>query len=123
MKHHRFPQTFRIVLLSVFVFTWFLVDTTSAQNFSDGFNFYLPPTDTGSTRFIPQFPRVPLTDQDFVSIDQDGHFSVQGESIRFFGTSLNTSGLFPPKVKLRFITGRLRKMGFNLIRLSNLDNP
>jgi hypothetical protein len=123
MKNFRIRQTFRIVLLSVFVFTCFLAEKAKAQNFSNGFNFYLPPKDTGSTRFIPQFPRVPLTDQDFVSIDQDGHFSVRGKPIRFFGVALGGSSLFPPNADQWFIVGRIRKMGFNLVRLGSLDNP
>lgn len=100
-----------------------LAATAGAQNFNGGFNFYLPPTDTASTRFIPQFLRNPLTDQDFVSIDRDGHFSVRGKPIRFFGTNLVAGGAFPTASKAWFIAGRLRKMGFNLVRFHHMDNP
>ena len=94
-----------------------------AQNFSGGFSFYLPPADTSTQRFLPQFPSRPLTDQDFVSIDREGHFSVRNTPIRFFGTNLVADAAFPTKSKAWFIAGRLRKMGFNLVRFHHLDNP
>jgi hypothetical protein len=95
----------------------------SGQNFSGGFNFYLPPTDTGSTRFIPPFVRTPLTDQDFVATDPNGHFSVRGAPMRFFGANLVADGAFPTASKAWFVAGRLRKMGFNLVRFHHMDNP
>ena len=94
-----------------------------SQTFSGGFNFFLPPTDTLSTRFVPTFGRSPLTDQDFVDIDPSGHFSVRGTPIRFFGANLVAGGAFPTPSKAWFIAGRLSKMGFNLVRLHHLDNP
>jgi hypothetical protein len=42
MKNYRIRQTLRIVLLSVLVFTWFLTEKASAQNFSNRYNSYLP---------------------------------------------------------------------------------
>ncbi len=95
----------------------------SGQNFPGGFNFALPPADTGSTRFIPPFPRCALTDEDFVAVDSEGHFSVRGTPIRFFGANLVADGAFPTPSKAWFIAGRLRKMGFNLVRLHHMDNP
>ena len=99
-----------LLLLSV------LSDPLEAQNFSGGFNFYFPPADTATTRFIPQFARSPLTNQDFVGVDQNGHFSANGTPIRFFGANLVADGAFPTASKAWFIAGRLRKMGFNLVR-------
>ncbi len=118
MKGHTLPH--RLCFILIIVLTSSLA---FSQNFPGGFNFYLPPRDTGSTRFIPQFPRTPLTDQDFVSIGGDGHFSVRGKSIRFFGTNVLPYAAFPVKSEAWFIAGRLRKMGFNLVRLHGMDNP
>ncbi len=92
-----------------------------AQSFSGGFNFTLPALDTASNQFLPVFPAKPITD--FVSVDPSGHFSVAGSRIRFFGTNAVADGAFPTKSKSWFISGRLRKMGFNLIRLHHMDNP
>lgn len=118
MKRHTVIQPLRSILLI------FLSSSPAfAQNFTGGFSFYLPAADTGSTRFIPQFPRTPLTDQDFVSIDGDGHFSVRGKPIRFFGTNVLGYSPFPAKSNTWFLAGRLRKMGFNLVRFHGMDNP
>jgi hypothetical protein len=91
------------------------------QNFTGGFNFYLPPYDTVSTRFIPQFPKKSLTDEDFVSIDANGHFSVRGVPIRFFGVNETFLNMNP--ADLPSIIGRMRKMGFNIVRNNLIDGP
>jgi hypothetical protein len=93
------------------------------QNFSGGFRFYFPPDDAGSTRFVPSFPRSPLTESDFVTVDLNGHFSVRGIPVRFFGANLVGDGAFPTPLDSWYIAGRLRKMGFNLIRFHHMDNP
>ena len=47
-----------------------------AQNFSNGFGFYLHPDGTTSQQFMPHFPISPFDWDDFVSIDPQGHFAV-----------------------------------------------
>jgi hypothetical protein len=94
-----------------------------AQNFTNGFNFNLPAQDTTSQKFLPQFSIKSISGNDFVSIDSDGHFSVAGKPIRFWGTNAVADGAFPTKTKALFIAGRLRKMGFNLVRFHHIDNP
>ncbi len=94
-----------------------------AQNFSNGFAFSLPPRDSTSQPFIPTFPIEPIGANDFVQIDSEGHFAVQGKRIRFWGTNAVADGAFPGLDKAAFIAGRLRKMGFNLIRFHHMDNP
>ncbi len=81
------------------------------QNFTGGFPFPFPPTDTSSSRFLPAFAMAPLTDQDFVAIDGDGHFSVRGEPIRFFGVNIVADAAFPAANRVWSVAGRLRKMG------------
>ena len=94
-----------------------------AQSFSNGFPFYLPPTDTFSPPTMPAFPARTIAADEFVGIDAHGHFTVKGNCIRFFGTNCVGDGAFPDKSESFFIAGRLRKMGFNLIRFHHLDNP
>ena len=94
-----------------------------SQSFSSGFNFSFPAQDTALSMFLPHFPAKIISDQDFVSIDGNGHFSVQEKPIRFFGTNFAADAAFPTKTKAWFIAGHLRKMGFNLVRFHHLDNP
>ena len=93
-----------------------------AQNFSHGFEFYLPPHDTTAQAFLPNFPIIPIENTNYVSINADGHFAVNNERIRFFGTNFTIAGAFPVKTKAWFIAGRLRKMGYNLVRFHHMDN-
>ena len=75
------------------------LDQVYAQSFADGFNFYLPPKDTAASLFLPQFPMKTITDQEFISVDAEGHFSSNGKPIRFFGTNFVADGAFPTKTK------------------------
>jgi hypothetical protein len=94
-----------------------------SQNFPNGFNFYLPPHDTTSASFLPNFPVRAIAANDFVATTPAGEFAVRGNPLRFFGTNLVADGAFPPKNEGAFVAGRLRKFGFNLVRLHHLDNP
>ena len=109
---------FLILLMSLY----FCVPGIAAQNFNNGFNFYLPPNDTTAQQFLPYFPVDSIGPDDFITIDAEGHFSRDGRRIRFFGTNSVAEGAFPAKLKAWFIAGRLRKMGFNLIRFHHMDN-
>jgi len=91
------------------------------QSFAGGFNFYLPPYDSTTQYFLPAFPIKEI--KDFISINADGHFSIKDESIRFWGGNLVAAGAFPDTSRTGYIAGRLRKMGFNLIRFHHIDNP
>ncbi len=108
-----------IIIVCPLIFTFRL----SAQNFPGGFNFYLPPDDTTSQRFLPRFPVKAIAAEDFVQIDADGHLIVNKQPIRFWGVNAVADGAFPNTAKAWFIAGRLRKMGFNLVRFHHLDNP
>lgn len=93
-----------------------------AQTFTGGFTFALPAIDTFSVPYLPQFPAHPIPSNGFVGVDQDGHFSITGKRIRFFGTNLVADGAFPAPADAWFIAGRMRKMGYDLARLHHLDN-
>lgn len=110
---------FRIWLFSIFWGAGML----SAQNFANGFIFNLPAQDTTTQPFLPYFPKQAIGNEAFVAINPDGHFSVAGQLIRFWGTNAVADGAFPTKTKAWFIAGRLRKMGFNLVRFHHIDNP
>lgn len=108
--------------IAILSYVFICISTLNAQNFTGGFNFYLPPDDTTSQRFLPCFPIQRIGDTDFVFVDSQGHFAVRGKPIRFWGTNAVADGAFPTKSKAWFIAGRLRKMGFNLVRFHHMDN-
>jgi hypothetical protein len=93
------------------------------QNFNNGFNFFLPSSDTTTQKFIPVFPKARIGDTNFVKINSNGKFSVNGKRIRFWGTNSAADAAFPSKDIAGLLAGRLRKFGFNLIRMHHLDNP
>lgn len=91
------------------------------QNFSNGFNFNLPWNDSTTQQFLPAFPVLKIND--FIKINSSGNFSVNGSTIRFWGTNFVADGAFPEKSKAPAVAGRYRKMGFNLVRMHHIDNP
>ncbi len=95
----------------------------ASQTFSPSYQFTLPATDTAAAPFLPLFPSRMLGPADFVSIGPDGHFAANGRRIRFFGANCVADGAFPSRNYSWFIAGRLRKMGFNLVRFHHMDNP
>ncbi|MBI1227122.1 MAG: T9SS type A sorting domain-containing protein [Bacteroidetes bacterium] len=91
-----------------------------AQSFGNGFHFFMPPGDSTAQRFLPEFAKHPITD--FVGINPDGHFEAGGEHLRFWGVNLSRGGCFPKKSKAPWIAARMRKMGINLVRFTEMDN-
>jgi hypothetical protein len=100
----------------------FLPSLLYGQNFNNGFSFFLPGQDTSRQTFLPYFPAKSIGDHSFVTIDAQGHFALDGQRIRFWGTNSVADGAFPALDQSWYVAGRLRKMGFNLVRLHHLDN-
>lgn len=115
----KFQSNLKLLCAAVATFA----SSLSAQYFPNGFNFYLPPHDTATASFLPSFPVRAIAAHDFVATTPAGEFAVQGKPVRFFGTNLVADGAFPSKNEAPFIAGRLRKFGFNLVRMHHLDNP
>jgi len=105
----------RIILPILFLLSCSL----NAQEFSNGFHFYMPPGDSTAQRFLPEFAKQPITN--YVGINADGHFQAGGERIRFWGVNMTQGACFPKKTKTPWIAARLRKMGVNLVRFTNMD--
>ncbi|MEG8946372.1 T9SS type A sorting domain-containing protein [Rosettibacter firmus] len=112
-----------MICKKLLLFIFLLIINLNAQNFTEYFNFYLPSSDTSTQKFLPQFPVNRINDNEFVSIDSEGKFSVAGKRIRFWGTNFGADNAFPPRDKAGLLAGRLRKFGFNLVRMHHLDNP
>ncbi|MFH0735284.1 MAG: carbohydrate binding domain-containing protein [bacterium] len=83
----------------------------------------MPPADSTTQKFLPSFPVNPILGNHFVQINQNGNFVVNDERIRFWGGNLAAEGAFPAKNKASDIAGRMRKLGFNLMRFHHMDNP
>ena len=92
-----------------------------AQNFGNGYNFYLPPFDSTEQTYLPTFEAQPI--QGFVSARPDGHFYSAGKPIRFWGFNMTSAGCFPNKEHTIGISARMRKMGINIVRFHHMDNP
>lgn len=107
----------------IFIINLFFFSFIYSQNFSGGFNFYLPSSDTTTQKFIPVFPKSPIGYNEFVSINNDGNFSVNGKRVRFWGVNAAAESAFPSKDNTELIAGRLRKFGVNLVRFHHIDNP
>lgn len=108
------------------LFSFTLVLLTSfavGQSFPNGYAFYLPPDDSTSQTFLPEFPADPIGAGDELSVNNQGEFVIGSEPIRFWGVNITAAAAFPPKNKAGEIAARMRKMGINLVRFHHLDNP
>lgn len=92
-----------------------------SQNFSNGFNFVLPTTDSTTQKFLPNFPAKVIGEADRVSVTGD-KFTVGNNPIRFWGVNIVAAAAFPDKTKAPIIAARMRKMGINLVRFHHLEN-
>ena len=98
-----------------------IISNVYAQNFENGFEFYLPYNDATAQEFLPYFHKKTIEHDEFVNI-KNGHFCIKDSVVRFWGANLVAGGAFPLKDKSHYIASRMRKMGFNLIRFHHMDN-
>ena len=107
------------------IFIFFIINITVcfSQNFTGGYVFNMPPSDSTTQIFLPNFPISSIGGNNFVQINPNGNFEINGNRIRFWGGNLAAEGDFPAKTQAANIAGRMRKMGFNLMRFHHMDNP
>ncbi len=107
--------------LSFLLLSVFIVKLCFAQSQDEGwFPFPITPLNTNEVEFAPKFPVNPIGDDDFVSVNADGHFEVNGEEIRFWG-----SPIYPFKSDKNLVHSEvveLRKMGVNMVRFHLIDS-
>lgn len=101
----------------------FKITICFGQSGNDWFTFDIPPLDTLIPEFYPIFDQPPIGNDDFVTINSEGHFEVKGEQIRFWGTpcSREASGSLP-KSKYPFMVKELKKNGVNIARFHLWDS-
>lgn len=112
-------QNFRIALLSII----FLIVSISVEAQNGWFSFDIPPLDTINTEFSPAFNQSPIGNEHFVTINTNGHFEVNGEQIRFWGTpcSKNESASLS-KDQYPALIKEFKKAGVNILRFHLWDS-
>ncbi len=108
--------------LGLFLFLAFF-SGLSAQPFSGGYQFSLPPFQTPDSPYWPSFFHEPIGSADSIRINADGHFTRNDEPIRFFGTNIVAGAAFTDFTSMAGVAERLSGMGYNLVRFHHLDNP
>ena len=88
------------------------------------FPFVMPWDDVKKTAVdVSALNPAPLTDKRRIAI-KNGHFYDQtGRRVRFLATNIGGGACFPAKEDGVKIAGRLRKFGFNMVRLHHMDAP
>ena len=94
----------------------------AAGNAAERFPFVIPWNDTAQTiTNVSALNPAPLDESRRVVI-KDGHFlDKTGRRVRFVGTNFAAGGCFPRKEDAPVIAARLRKLGFNCVRLHHMD--
>ena len=89
-----------------------------------GFPFVLPWDDASRTiTDVSALNPAPLNEPRRVAV-KGGHFVDRtGRRVRFFGTNITAGACFPRKEDAATIAARLRKFGFNCVRLHHMDAP
>ena len=78
--------------------------------------------DAGGITDLSSYNHTPAGKFGYISVDQNAHFSVGGERIRFWGVNITASSCFPTHAEAEAIAARLAKFGFNIVRFHHMDN-
>lgn len=87
------------------------------------FPFVMPWDDASPTiTDVSSFNPAPLEEKRRI-VARDGHFYDQtGRRVRFLGTNLTFGANFPDKADAEKVAARMRKYGFNMVRLHHMDS-
>lgn len=98
-----------------------LIAAAAAQD-TPRFPFVMPWDDASKTITDVSFLNpAPLTEKQRIVV-KDGHFFDQsGRRVRFLGTNFGTGANFPNREDAAKVAARLRKLGFNCVRLHHMD--
>lgn len=58
----------------------------------------------------------------YITVDDQNHFSANGERVRFWGVNITSHSCFPTHAESDGIAARLAKFGFNIVRFHHMDN-
>ena len=63
------------------------------------------------------------TDSPWVKVSEDGHYTIEGQRIRFLGVNVGAAGAFPDALRAEAHAARLARFGFNSVRFHHLEAP
>lgn len=88
------------------------------------FPFVIPADDRARTPVdVSALNPAPLTERSRI-VARNGHFyTLSGRRVRFVGTNFAAGACFPRKEDAPILAARLRKYGFNCVRLHHMDAP
>ena len=93
-----------------------------AQAISRPFPFTLSAMDTNSTTLLPAIEPGPAGKHGVWQLSPDGHYAAQdGTRMKFFGTEIQFTANFLDSRSTLMVAKRIRKMGFNALRLNYMD--
>ncbi len=93
-----------------------------AQPITRPFPFTLSSMDTASTTLLPSIEPGPAGKHGVWHLSPEGHFvAADGTRVKFFGTEIQYTANFIDGTKALILAKRLRKMGFNALRLNYVD--
>ncbi len=98
--------------------------STTAQNRSDWFEFYLPWDDSTKTvTDMSAYLDPPAGKYGFLQVTPDGHFRFENklENERFVGVVNVAIANFPSKEEAPLVAARMAKFGINLVRIHLMD--
>jgi len=85
--------------------------------------FTLPwDADAESITDLSHLLEAPAGQHGYVAISEDGHYTLNGERIRFFGVNIGAGSCFPETDISHTIARRLARFGFNIVRFHHMDN-
>jgi hypothetical protein len=115
-------HTTRIVALSCVVFCLFWGGKVHSQSIVRSLPYQLPSRDTLLTSSLPDQFDGESGSHGKWSVDANGHIiGADGYRLKMFGTVLGQSAVFPDGREAEMLAKRLRKLGFNAVRLEDND--
>jgi hypothetical protein len=95
---------------------------TSPQNPAP-FPFVMPWDDASKNVVDVSFLNPPITEKQRVSVKGGRFMDASGQRVRILGTNVTSSAPFSSKADAAKVAQRLRKLGFNMVRLHHIDAP
>ncbi len=101
----------------------FLLLTTPCFGTAEMIPFSLPWEDTSAniTNLSATLPQ-PAGALGRVEVNEQGHFEIAGQQVRFFGVNIGASAAFPDPDQAETVAARLARFGLNVVRFHHLDN-
>lgn len=115
-------QTRQFVTLSCVVLSLFLVRFGWSQSIVRPLQYQLPSRDTIQLSELPNLFEGEAGSHGKWTVDANGHIvGTDGYRLKMFGTVLGQTAVFPDGFESEILAKRLRKMGFNAVRLEDND--